>query len=186
MSIEINETCIKVETCAMPSETSMACPHASGIAALLKGSHSEWSAAAIRSALVTTANPLDNTMKPIRDNGVDNLSSASPLAMEAAKTTGSNSYNCSNPSSDLNYPSFIALYNPNLTETMCKKFGKTVTNVGEGAVTYKVKIVRPEGSTITVSPETLVFGNTYGKQSFSVTINYSSNKKGKVSLGELV
>ena len=60
-----------------------------------------------------------------------------------------------------------------------------MTNVVEGAVTYKVKIVQPEGSTIAVSPETLVFGNTYEKQSFSVTISYSSNK-GKVSLSELV
>ncbi|XP_021285053.1 subtilisin-like protease SBT1.9 [Herrania umbratica] len=207
---------------AMLSGTSMACPHASGIAALLKGAHPDWSAAAIRSALVTTANPLDNTMKPIRDNGDDNMSFASPLAMGAGQIdpnqaldpgliydatpqdyvnllcimnftqsqiltiTRSKRYNCSNPSSDLNYPSFIALYNPNVTETIAKIFQRTVTNMGEGAATYNVKIVQPQGSTIVVSPKTLVFKNTYEKQIFSVTISYSSHKEERVSFGELV
>ncbi|XP_059662111.1 subtilisin-like protease SBT3.5 isoform X2 [Cornus florida] len=54
---------------AILSGTSMACPHVTGIAALIKSVHRDWSPAAIRSALVTTASQTGTDGTDITEQG---------------------------------------------------------------------------------------------------------------------
>ncbi|KAG9144965.1 hypothetical protein Leryth_017437 [Lithospermum erythrorhizon] len=49
------------------SGTSMSCPHVSGIAALIHSAYPKWTPAAIKSALMTTADITDHKGKPIMD-----------------------------------------------------------------------------------------------------------------------
>ncbi|XP_006446945.2 subtilisin-like protease SBT1.7 [Citrus clementina] len=62
------------------SGTSMSCPHLSGIAALLKSAHPDWSPAAIKSAIMTTADTVNLEGKPILDR---NHLPADPFAVGA-------------------------------------------------------------------------------------------------------
>uniref|UniRef100_A0ACD5TGW2 Uncharacterized protein n=1 Tax=Avena sativa TaxID=4498 RepID=A0ACD5TGW2_AVESA len=49
------------------SGTSMATPHVSGIVALIKKAHPDWSPSAIKSAIMTTSSAVDNAGNPIMD-----------------------------------------------------------------------------------------------------------------------
>ncbi|KAK6162432.1 hypothetical protein DH2020_002273 [Rehmannia glutinosa] len=61
------------------SGTSMSCPHISGLIALLKSLHKNWSPAAIKSALMTTAYIYDSNNSPISDTASNGSKFATPF-----------------------------------------------------------------------------------------------------------
>ncbi|CAI9776761.1 unnamed protein product [Fraxinus pennsylvanica] len=102
------------------------------------------------------------------------------------KTITRSSNTCSNPSSDLNYPSFIVFYTNGTTTKLVQKFQRTVTNVGDEVATYKVKVTAPEGSIVNIYPTTLVFGEKFQKRSYTVTLTYQGDSSGEVTFGSLI
>ncbi|KAG9443997.1 hypothetical protein H6P81_015337 [Aristolochia fimbriata] len=212
------------------SGSSMACPHAAGVAALLKAVHPTWSPAAIRSAMMTTATGLDNTQKPIADYG-KNGSPADPFAAGSGqidpnratdpglvydadvddyrrylcalnytkaqiqvitRSSALRPIKCSDSSSDLNYPSFIAFLNSKDASSagVVRSYRRRVTNVGDNprGATYRVKTVPVlEGFNVKVEPEALVFTSKNQKLEFTLTLTKSQGKmKKEVVYGSLI
>ncbi|XP_072993873.1 subtilisin-like protease SBT5.6 [Typha latifolia] len=182
------------------SGTSMSCPHVSAAAALLKSMHPNWSSAAIRSAIMTTATvsnaqggplmngdgsvagPMDFGSGHIRpthasDPGLIYDASYEDYLVYTCSSTGVQmdpSFPCpkSPPSpSNLNHPS-VAVANLNGSATV----RRTVTNVGRGEAHYHVAIIEPVGVSVKISPKRLHFRMVGEKKSFS--IRFKARKRG--------
>ncbi|KAK1427422.1 hypothetical protein QVD17_16107 [Tagetes erecta] len=204
------------------SGTSMSCPHASGVAALIKAAHPHWTPSAIRSAMMTTSEILDNTRGPIQDIG-DHNNPATPLAMgsghvapnkalnpgliydikpqdyinllcglnytklQIQATTRSSVVDCSNPSLDINYPSFIAYFDGNNTnqEKVIHEFKRTVTYVGVGRSTFTAKLTKVGGLNVSVSPAKLSFRSMNEKKNYKLRIEGPYTMKDEVVYGFL-
>uniref|UniRef100_A0A2N9IL92 Peptidase S8/S53 domain-containing protein n=1 Tax=Fagus sylvatica TaxID=28930 RepID=A0A2N9IL92_FAGSY len=178
------------------SGTSMACPHATGVAAYVKSLHPKWSPAAITSALMTTAVPMSAKKNPDAEfaygaGNINPLKASNPgliydidaldyikfLCAQGYHTTllrhitGDKSI-CPEGSAgtafDLNYPS-IALSTP-LSKAISHVFNRTVTNVGSPTSTYKAIVTTPPGLSIKVNPSVLSFTSLGQKLSFTLTI----------------
>ncbi|KAI3924950.1 hypothetical protein MKW98_002859 [Papaver atlanticum] len=187
------------------SGTSMSCPHLSGVAALLKASHPDWSPAAIKSAIMTTADSLNLRGQPILDQ---NFNSANLFATGSGQVNPSKAndpgliydiepedyipYLCGLGYTDdqvgiithrvINCSEYSTISEgdlnyPSFTVPMTgtTKFTRTVTNVGEANTTYGVEIVEPNGVSVRVKPDKLHFTEVNQKLTYSVM--FSPNRR---------
>ncbi|GMN44690.1 hypothetical protein TIFTF001_013865 [Ficus carica] len=179
------------------SGTSMAAPHVTGAAAHVKAAHPSWSAAAIKSALMTTANVMDPTMNKLDrefayGSGLLNPAKAVLPGLVYDETEKDyigfqckQGYNttvrkisrdksvCRTTTHgrgwDLNYPSLaVAVEDGHEINT---SFFRTVTNVGLPNSTYHVRIEKPDFADIKAQPSVLSFNVVGEKKSFIVKVN---------------
>ncbi|XVE96467.1 hypothetical protein REPUB_Repub02eG0224500 [Reevesia pubescens] len=189
------------------SGTSMACPHASAAAAYVKSFHQNWSPAAIKSALMTTATPMKirdkygelssgsgqiNPIKAVNPGLIYDINESSYISFlckEGYNSTtislligGKKKHNCSSFKPErgldgLNYPSMHIHLN-NTESKISAVFYRIVTNVGGGKNEFKAKVTSPKELSITVIPKTLKFSRENQKQAFKVLVNGGSMKNG--------
>nr|CAD1817981.1 unnamed protein product [Ananas comosus var. bracteatus] len=160
------------------SGTSMACPHASGVAVLLKAAHPEWSVAAVRSAMMTTAAFVDNTGQLIRDAG-NGYAFASPLAVGAGHV---------NPNGALN-PGLVydavprdyvnMLCGANYTRAQIAAIARLPPSAIDCSkpsadLNYPVAVASAKGVNIAVWPQKLEFRETLQQLSYKVTVTVKS------------
>uniref|UniRef100_A0A0E0KMB3 Subtilisin-like protease n=1 Tax=Oryza punctata TaxID=4537 RepID=A0A0E0KMB3_ORYPU len=191
------------------SGTSMACPHVTGIIAVLRSLHPEWSPAAVKSAIMTTALTYDNNGMPIQANGktpkiadpfdygagfVNPSMAADPgLVYDIAASdylkffncmgglaTGGNCTTTRGSITDLNLPS-IAI--PDLRTFQAVT--RTVTNVGHVNTVYKAFLQPPAGVEMVVEPLVLMFSKEKKVQSFKVTFKATRRVQGDYRFGSL-
>ncbi|XP_039172486.1 subtilisin-like protease SBT5.3 [Eucalyptus grandis] len=197
------------------SGTSMSCPHVSGIAGLLKTLHPEWSPAAIRSAIMTSATILDNAMESIMNNS---FYEATPFSYGAGHiqpnramdpglvydlgikdylnflcSLGYNAMQISMFSDGAyNCSKHIGLLDFNYPSITVPKLSgsimvtRTVKNVGLPG-TYRASILEPNGVSVLVKPAYLKFKKINEKKSFKVVLKAKgASVTGDYSFGELI
>ncbi|KAF9668879.1 hypothetical protein SADUNF_Sadunf14G0049300 [Salix dunnii] len=200
---------------SLMSGTSMACPHVSGLAAYIKSFHPNWTEAAIKSAILTTAKPMSSRVNndaefaygagqinPIRARNpglvydMDEMSYIQFLCREGynesslAVLVGSKSINCSSllPGlgyDALNYPT-MQLQVKNEQEPTVGVFIRTVTNVGPSPSIYNAAIKAPKGVEIQVKPTSLSFSGAAQKRSFKVVVKAKPMSRPQILSGSLV
>ncbi|KAJ6729835.1 PROPROTEIN CONVERTASE SUBTILISIN/KEXIN [Salix viminalis] len=200
---------------SLMSGTAMACPHVAGVAAYIKSFHPNWTAAAIKSAILTTAKPMssrvnkdaefafgagqvnpDRARNPGLVYDMDEMSYIQFLCHEGyrgssmAVLVGSKSINCSSllPGigyDALNYPT-MQLRVKNEQEPTIGVFRRTVTNVGPSPSIYNAIIKSPTGVDIAVKPTSLSFSRSGQKRSFEVVVRAKPMPSPQILSGSLV
>ncbi|CAN0908689.1 Subtilisin-like protease [Linum grandiflorum] len=198
----------------MISGTSMSCPHLSGIAALLKSVHPDWSPAAVKSAMMTTAHlsNLGNLKKAnlfaIGAGHVNPTAAANPGLVydltpndyipylcglgylnSQISTIVNRKVRCGNssiPEAQLNYPTFsIKLGSTPLTYSRTVTYTRTVTNVGKANSVYEVEYTTDEAVSIEVKPARIAFSRLNEKANYSVTFTAKKGTSARFVQGKL-
>jgi subtilisin family serine protease len=167
------------ENFAYLSGTSMSTPHVAGVAALLKQAHPEWSPAAIKSALMTSArqdvagsdgltnaHAFDFGAGHIVPN--DAMSPGLVYDITAAEYDEMEAAVLASDASAVNLPSVTM---PRLANS--HTLTRRVTNVGDEAGAWTVEIEAPPQTSMTVVPDSISLGPGESA-SFDVTVNYLS------------
>ncbi|XP_042455620.1 subtilisin-like protease 4 [Zingiber officinale] len=180
------------------SGTSMAAPHLSGVAALLKAVHPTWSPATIRSAIMTTADAdvsdelLESALYFAKGAGHVNPNKAADPGLiyditdddyvsyicgkfgeEGARNIARKVVNCSKSMTEeeLNYPSILLAPKGGVAA----KVTRTVTNVGLARSSYTVSVtISKTAVSATVTPQMLTFNELNEQKSFTVSAEWSA------------
>ncbi|XP_042465591.1 subtilisin-like protease [Zingiber officinale] len=178
------------------SGTSMATPHLSGVAALLKAAHPTWSPAAIRSAIITTADTdvsdelLELAPYFVKGAGHINPNKATnpgliynitdddyvsyicdKFGKDGARNIARTVVDCSKrvAEEELNYPSILLAPKGGAVA----KVTRTVTNVGPAKSSYTVSVSISKTAVLTsVTPKTLTFNELNEQKSFTVSAKW--------------
>ncbi|XP_024545667.1 subtilisin-like protease SBT3.2 [Selaginella moellendorffii] len=149
------------------SGTSMSCPHVSGVAALLKSLHPDWSPSAIKSAIMTTGH-----INPTKaaDPGLVYVTTPQDYALfccslgSICKIEHSKCSSQTLAATELNYPSITI---SNLVGAKTVK--RVVTNVGTPCSSYRAIVEEPHSVRVTVKPDILHFNSSVTKLSYEIT-----------------
>ncbi|PIM98366.1 Cucumisin [Handroanthus impetiginosus] len=197
------------------SGTSMSCPHVAGIVGLLKVLHPEWSPAAIRSALMTTASTIDNTNRPMLDQSLVEATpfsygaghirpdlAADPGLVYDLNPSDYDNFLCAHGFNRTimerltkrhkcgNEPSLLDFNYPSITvpKLSCSVTVKRILkNVGSPGI-YVARISEPCGVSVSVQPKSLKFGKIDEERKFHLTLvrNKAVSTQNKYLFGELV
>ncbi|KAG0499947.1 hypothetical protein HPP92_000019 [Vanilla planifolia] len=156
----------------------MAPPHVAGIAALLKHNHPTWSAAAIQSAIMTTANPRDLDGNPITDQDKGKIATAFDMGSGLFNPLAANDpgliYDIK-PHDYFRYLCGWGLFSDDDVRAVVRvTVTRTVTKVGDADSVYKLYFNDPKGVRIDVLPKQLSFKTVGEKQNYNVTISFKT------------